>query len=165
MLLDCEGIPDCTQLDLLLPQTSDDPFSSPTIQQSIHFRCAEPPTPIPTSIRTNCSTPTFGPGTHTSAEWFNPAAFAAPPAYTLGDVGRNSVYGPPLQSLDLGLVRSFNLTERAAFQFRAEAFNALNKTNLGMPNRFVNTPQFERSRWQCLRHANLRSAQGFCSSN
>jgi hypothetical protein len=47
MLLDCEGIPDRTQLDLLLPQTSDDPFSSPTIQQSIHFRCAEPPTPNP----------------------------------------------------------------------------------------------------------------------
>jgi hypothetical protein len=84
----------------------------------------------------------FGPGTHTSAEWFNPAAFVAPPAYTFGDVGRNSVYGPRLQSLDLALVRSFNLTERASFQFRAEAFNALNKTNLGTPNRFVNTPQF-----------------------
>jgi len=28
------------------------------------------------------------------------------------------------------------------FQFRAEAFNALNKVNLGTPNRFVNTPQF-----------------------
>ena len=27
-------------------------------------------------------------------------------------------------------------------QFRAEAFNALNHTNLGIPNRFVNTPQF-----------------------
>ncbi|MGC1647005.1 MAG: hypothetical protein WA741_14405 [Candidatus Sulfotelmatobacter sp.] len=34
-------------MDLLLPQTSDDLFSSPTIQQSIHFRCAEPPTPNP----------------------------------------------------------------------------------------------------------------------
>ena len=28
------------------------------------------------------------------------------------------------------------------FQFRGEAFNALNKVNLGTPNRFVNTPQF-----------------------
>jgi len=27
-------------------------------------------------------------------------------------------------------------------QFRAEFFNALNHTNLGTPNRFVNTPQF-----------------------
>ena len=27
-------------------------------------------------------------------------------------------------------------------QLRAELFNALNHTNLGTPNRFVNTPQF-----------------------
>jgi hypothetical protein len=34
------------------------------------------------------------------------------------------------------------MTERSSFQFRAEAFNALNMVNLGTPNRFVNTPQF-----------------------
>lgn len=94
-------------------------------------------------IRANVTgKPVFGPGTRTAAEWYTPTAFVAPPAYTFGDAGRNSVYGPRLQSLDLALVRSFNLTERASFQFRAEAFNALNKTNLGTPNRFVNTPQF-----------------------
>ena len=32
--------------------------------------------------------------------------------------------------------------EKMRFQFRAEFFNALNHTNLCMPNRFVNTPQF-----------------------
>jgi hypothetical protein len=32
--------------------------------------------------------------------------------------------------------------EKLRFQFRAEFFNALNHTNLGTPNRFVNTPQF-----------------------
>jgi hypothetical protein len=84
----------------------------------------------------------FGPGTHSPAEWFNPAAFAAPPAYTFGDVGRNSVYGPPLRTLDIAIVRSFHLTERSSFEFRGEAFNALNMVNLGTPNRFVNTPQF-----------------------
>jgi Carboxypeptidase regulatory-like domain len=94
-------------------------------------------------IRANVTgQPIFGPGTRTAAEWFNPAAFAAPAAYTFGDAGRNSVYGPPLQSLDLALARSFRLTERASVQFRAEAFGALNKANLGTPNRFVNTPQF-----------------------
>jgi hypothetical protein len=86
--------------------------------------------------------PIFGPGTHTAAEWFNPAAFATPAAYTFGNVGRNSVYGPGMQTLDLALTRAFRITERANFQFRAEAFNALNKVNLGTPNRFVNTPQF-----------------------
>jgi len=94
-------------------------------------------------IRANLTgQPIFGPGTHTANEWFNPAAFATPPAYTFGDVGRNSVYGPKLRTFDLALARSFRLTERASFQFRGEAFNLFNQVNLGTPNRFVNTPQF-----------------------
>ena len=94
-------------------------------------------------IRANATgQPIFGPGTRTASEWFNPAAFSAPPAYTFGDVGRNSVYGPPLRTLDIALVRSFRLTENASFEFRGEAFNVLNMVNLGTPNRYVNTPQF-----------------------
>jgi carboxypeptidase family protein len=94
-------------------------------------------------VRANATgQPIFGTGTHAAAEWFNPAAFATPAAFTFGDVGRNSIYGPGLQTLDLALSRTFALTEKTNFQFRAEAFNALNHTNLGTPNRFVNTPQF-----------------------
>ena len=74
--------------------------------------------------------------------WFNTAAFAAPAAFTFGNAGRNSVYGPGMQALDFAIVRLFTLTERAKFQFRGEFFNALNHTNLGTPDRFVNTPQF-----------------------
>ena len=86
--------------------------------------------------------PIFGPGTRTAQQWFNPAAFAVPAAFTFGDVGRNSVYGPSLQTLDVALSREFAVTERARLQVRGEFFNALNHTNLGIPNRFVNTPQF-----------------------
>jgi hypothetical protein len=86
--------------------------------------------------------PVYGPGTHTAASWFNPAAFATPPAFTFGNVGRNTLYGPGRQTLDLALQREFAFTERVTFQIRVEAFNALNHTNLGTPNRFVNTPQF-----------------------
>ena len=94
-------------------------------------------------VRANTTgVPIFGPGTHTAGEWFNPAAFAAPAAYTFGDVGRNSVYGPGMQTFDVAVQRAFRLSERANFQFRAEAFNALNKVNLGTPNRYVNEPQF-----------------------
>lgn len=94
-------------------------------------------------IRANATgQPIFGPGTHRADEWFNPAAFATPPAYTFGDVGRNSVRGPGMQTMDIALQRAFRLTERFNFQLRGEAFNALNKVNLGTPNRFVNTPQF-----------------------
>lgn len=86
--------------------------------------------------------PLFPSRTRTSENWFNTAAFAAPPAHTFGDAGRNSIYGPGTQTLDLALVRDFSLTERARFQFREEFFNALNHTNLGTPDGFVNTPQF-----------------------
>jgi hypothetical protein len=94
-------------------------------------------------IRANrTSQPVFGPGTHTSEAWFNPLAFATPAAFTFGNVGRNTVYGPGMQTLDLALARVFDFTEHMKFQFRAEFFNALNHTNLGTPDRFVNTPQF-----------------------
>ncbi len=94
-------------------------------------------------IRANLTgKPIFGAGTRNSTTWFNPAAFATPPAYTYGNVGRNSVYGPGLQTLDLGVVREFAVAEKARFEMRGEFFNALNHTNLGTPNRFVNTSSF-----------------------
>jgi len=86
--------------------------------------------------------PVFGSGTRTADRWFNPAAFATPAAFTFGNAGRNTIYGPGRQTLDLALQREFSVTEQIKFQLRAEAFNALNHTNLGTPNRFVNTPQF-----------------------
>src|SRR5436305_903152 len=94
-------------------------------------------------IRANVTgQPVFGPGTHIADQWFNPAAFAAPPAFTYGDAGRNSIYGPGMQTMDIALQRAFHITERLNFQFRGEAFNAFNNVNLGTANRFVNTPQF-----------------------
>jgi hypothetical protein len=86
--------------------------------------------------------PIFDANSRTAARWFNPAAFATPAAFTFGNVGRNTVYGPGRQTLDLALQREFAMTETIKLQVRAEAFNALNHTNLGTPNRFVNTPQF-----------------------
>jgi len=84
----------------------------------------------------------FPSGTRNSKTWFNPGAFAAPPAYTFGDVGRNSVYGPGMQTMDLALVRAFSVAQKIHVEPRAEFFNALNHTNLGTPNRFVNTSSF-----------------------
>jgi hypothetical protein len=84
----------------------------------------------------------FGAGTRNSTTWFNPAAFVAPPAYTFGNSSRHSVYGPSLQTLDLGIVREFSLAEKSRLEIRGEFFNALNHTNLGTPNRFVNTSSF-----------------------
>ena len=94
-------------------------------------------------IRANVTgQPVFGAGTHTADMWFNPAAFATPAAFTFGNAGRNTVYGPGMQTLDFAVAREFGFAERAKFQLRGEFFNALNHTNLGTPDRFVNTPQF-----------------------
>jgi len=86
--------------------------------------------------------PVFGPGTRNTSQWFNPGAFATPAAFTFGNVGRNTVYGPGMQTMDIALARSFAIAERLHLEMRAEAFNALNHSNFGTPNRFVNTPQF-----------------------
>src|SRR3984893_8834906 len=86
--------------------------------------------------------PVFCPGTRTATAWFNPAAFAAPAAYTFGNAGRNSVYGPGMQTLDAAVVRAFPLTERMKIETRGEFFNALNHVNYDVPNRFVNTAGF-----------------------
>jgi hypothetical protein len=84
----------------------------------------------------------FGSGTRNANTWFNPAAFAAPPAYAFGNAGRNSVVGPGMQTMDLGVLRSFPIRESLHFEARGDFFNALNHTNLGTPNRFVNTAGF-----------------------
>lgn len=94
-------------------------------------------------IRANLTgQPVFDANSRTADRWFNTAAFSTPAAFTFGNVGRNTVYGPGRQTLDLALQREFAMTETIKVQVRAEAFNALNHTNLGTPNRFVNTPQF-----------------------
>ncbi|MDE3178491.1 MAG: carboxypeptidase regulatory-like domain-containing protein [Acidobacteriota bacterium] len=86
--------------------------------------------------------PVFPAGTHTSSQWFNPAAFALPPAYQFGDAGRNSLQGPGLQTMDVAFTREFRPVERIGIQVRAEFFNALNHTNYMTPNRYVNEAQF-----------------------
>jgi hypothetical protein len=86
--------------------------------------------------------PVFPDGTHTAGEWFIPKAFAAPAPDTFGNLGRNAVYGPGMQTLDFALGRDFGIRERMRLHVRMEAFNGLNKVNLGTPNRFVHTAQF-----------------------
>ena len=54
------------------------------------------------------------------------------PAYTqpFGNAPRNNVAKrPPLYETDFGLHKNFTITESRYVQFRAEAFNLLNKTN------------------------------------
>jgi hypothetical protein len=78
----------------------------------------------------------------TTERWFNTAAFATPATFTFGNVGRNTVDGPGLVSIDASLAKNTFVTERVNAQFRAEFFNMPNHPNYNTPGRFVNTPQF-----------------------
>jgi hypothetical protein len=61
------------------------------------------------------------------------AQFGFPAAGSNGLQARNTFRGPGYTNLDLGLFKSFSLTERFKLQFRAEFFNALNHANFESP--------------------------------
>ncbi len=69
-------------------------------------------------------------------EWFNPAAFAAPPSYTYGDTGRNIIVGPGTNEVDLSLFKNIPLPWREGMrlEFRAEVFNLFNHPQFDNPN-------------------------------
>ena len=76
------------------------------------------------------------------AQWFNPAAFLAPPANSgfYGNLGRDTVNGPGLATWDFSAIKNTAVSERLTVQFRAEIFNLLNRANFNTPNLIVFTP-------------------------
>jgi hypothetical protein len=64
--------------------------------------------------------------------WFYTGAFAAPAQNSPvpATAKRGTIQGPGFNRLDLGVYRNFRIVERLTFQFRAEAFNAVNHTNV-----------------------------------
>jgi hypothetical protein len=78
----------------------------------------------------------------TPAQWFNPAAFLAPPSASgfYGNLGRDTLEGPGLATWDLSLLKDTHLREKLNLQFRAELFNLLNRANFNTPNAVTFTP-------------------------
>ena len=66
--------------------------------------------------------------------WIKFQCYTFPAANTLGNVGRNTLRKAPINNLDISISKTFKPTEVTAVQFRAELFNALNKTNFSAPN-------------------------------
>ena len=75
--------------------------------------------------------------------YFDTTAFARVTAVRFGNVGRNTMRGPGVANLDLGLFRSFKVRE-SDLQFRLEAFNATNTPHFSNPNGNVNSANFGR---------------------
>lgn len=75
-------------------------------------------------------------------QWFNPAAFLAPPTGSgfYGNLGRDTLRGPGLATWDLSVLKDTHIHERLNLQFRAEFFNILNRANFNTPNIVTFTP-------------------------
>jgi Carboxypeptidase regulatory-like domain len=64
----------------------------------------------------------------------NDSCFTLEPVGTLGNAGRDTLFGPRFLNLDFALLKSTKITERLQMQFRAEFFNLPNRTDFGAPN-------------------------------
>lgn len=74
--------------------------------------------------------------------WFNTAAFAVTQPGSVGTAGRNILRGDARQIVNFPAFRNIPMTERLRAQFRFEAFNFFNHTNLSNPVASVNNVNF-----------------------
>ena len=72
--------------------------------------------------------------------YFDVSAFELQAPGTFGNVGRNSLTGPGIATLDLALAKGVASgwgNGAGRLEFRVDIFNALNHVNLGVPQRIV----------------------------
>jgi len=87
--------------------------------------------------------PTVGGGSR--QVWFNPAAFAKPPAGAFGNAGRNVVRSAGIDNTDASLFRNFPgilKLESSGLQFRAEFYNIFNHVNFSGFGTTFGSPNF-----------------------
>jgi hypothetical protein len=76
------------------------------------------------------------------AGFFNPAAFAVPPAGRYGNAGRNTIPGPAFFSMNMGIGRTLHMGERRSVDLRVEANNLLNSVNIARIGSTVNAANY-----------------------
>jgi Carboxypeptidase regulatory-like domain len=69
-----------------------------------------------------------------NAEFFNNTAFEVPVLGTIGDTGRNTLYGPSFRYFTFSVFKDFPITEKVKLQFRTEIFNLTNTPSFFIPN-------------------------------
>jgi len=66
--------------------------------------------------------------------YWDVSCFELPAINTRGNLGRNTLIGPGLVSIDASLVKSFTLGGNRTLQVRIEAFNLPNRANFAVPS-------------------------------
>jgi hypothetical protein len=66
--------------------------------------------------------------------WFNPSAFAVPPAGQFANAGRNILRGPAVAQFDASLHKDIAIAERRKITVGVEAYNLFNHPNFGVPS-------------------------------
>ena len=134
------------QLNGIVAHNSGTPF---TVSDSANVALQANSPPIsgfPASRPNLVGDPNGGP--RTVNEWISRSAFERLSLQTqagqFGNAGRNIARGPAYTSIDLSLVRDFQLMSDMRLQFRWEVFNVANQVNFGLPVADLNSPNFGR---------------------
>ncbi len=77
-------------------------------------------------------------------EWFNKAAFVAPPMGQFGNARRNSIIGPTSKVFDMAFTKVISLKEARVLEFRAQGTNIFNIPNYSSIDSNLNSPTFGR---------------------
>jgi hypothetical protein len=75
-------------------------------------------------------------------QWYSKSTFTVPSAGRFGTCGANSLRGPGLFNVDLGVQRKFRISERFELSFRAEMFNIANTPHHTISSSSVNSGTF-----------------------
>jgi len=78
----------------------------------------------------------------TPGHWFNTAAFAVAPQFTVGSASRNPVRGPGYRDVDLAISRRVPLRAGTSLEFRGEVFNLFNTPPFANPNGVLGSASF-----------------------
>ena len=83
-------------------------------------------------------------GTGETQGYLNPNAFRLPMSFELGNVPRSwaAIRGPINFDDNASVIKQFPIHNQVGLEFRAEAFNLLNKVNFGLPNATLNSSTF-----------------------
>ncbi len=84
---------------------------------------------------------------HGTIQWFNPSSFVTnvlpgTSVATFGNLAHDGVWGPGRDNWDMSLFKTFAFTERLNFQFRVDAFNLWNHTQMNLVNTTTGSSDF-----------------------